>query len=146
MPAPSRREVLAAASSLSVGALAGCTGLNPFAEKGMDMTVVRADGTETDTKCDLPDETVAQYPALLRAFDRLADAEDGTTVRKKLATEKGAAIGNMLTRQCEDVGGLYKYRGVWYLVGLSFDSQEDHDRYENGSGHSHNDTTTEQTG
>jgi hypothetical protein len=33
----------------------------------------------------------------------------------------------MLTRQCgEDVGGLYNYEGAWYLLGLTFKAQEDH--------------------
>lgn len=150
---PTRRGLLAGGAVATAVLLAGCTGneslnrLNPFWNPPITMTVVAASGDETDTTCSLSAEAVERHPPLQSAMEKLADAEPGTKVTKGLTTETGQAISNTFTEHCQAVGGLYRYDGEWYLVGLTFKSQDDHrESHENGDGHDHgNGTETTET-
>jgi hypothetical protein len=149
----SRRRLLAAAGSASLAGLAGCTDeevnrLNPLWEPPITMKVIAASGDETDVTCSLDADAVSDLPELRESLERLADADDGDRIVKGLTTETGQEISNMLTRQCDDgsVGGLYNYEGAWYLLGLTFEAQEDHqDHHEEQGGHggTENATATE---
>lgn len=128
----SRRKLLAAGTVTALTGLAGCTAadrarLNPFAEPPVSMTVIRASGDETETTCRLDAEAVADIPELQDPLDRLNDADDGERVEKGLSIATGREISNMFTRQCEDdVGGIYRYDGAAYLIGLTYRDQADH--------------------
>lgn len=130
-----RRKLLAAAGTATLGGLAGCTDeevnrLNPLWEPPITMKVIAASGDETDVRCTIASGALSDLPELRRSLETLADAEDGERVVKGLTIETGQEISNMLTRQCEDdVGGLYNYDGSWYLLGLTFKAQEDHQNH-----------------
>lgn len=147
-----RRRLLAGGVTAAAASLAGCSApasvnrLNPFWDAPIVMKVVAASGEETDVKCELPAEAVEQHPVMKSAMEKLADAEPRTKVTRKLTTEEGQAISNTFTEQCESVGGLYSYEGNWYLVGLTFKAQSDHQEYhEDGDDHDHGNGTTTQT-
>jgi hypothetical protein len=139
----SRRRLLAAAGTVTLTGLAGCTDedvnrLNPLWDPPIIMTVLAANGDETDVTCTLGPNAVSGLPELREPLERLTDAEDGERIVKGLTTETGQEISNRLTRQCDDgaVGGLYEYEGEWYLLGLTFEAQEDHqDHHEEQGGH-----------
>lgn len=146
----SRRRLLAAGATATLGALAGCTDeevarLNPLWDAPIEMKVIAASGEETDTTCELEAEEVDAIPELRRPLERLSGAEDGQRIVKGLTTSTGQEISNTLTRQCGDsVGGLYQYEGEWYLMGLTFEAQEDHQQHhEEQGGHGGNETGTE---
>jgi hypothetical protein len=133
-----------------LGALAGCTDeevarLNPFWDAPITMKVIAASGDETETTCTLDAATVDDIPELRRPLERLSDAADGRRIVKGITTDTGQEISNLLTRQCEDsVGGLYRYEGEWFLMGLTFEAQEDHQQHhEEQGGHGGNETDTE---
>lgn len=136
----SRRRLLAAAGTATLAGFAGCTEeeinrLNPLWGAPITMKVIAASGDETDVTCTLETEAVADFPELRDPLERLADAEDGQRIEKGLTTETGQEISNMLTRQCDDaVGGLYQYEGQWYLLGLTFKAQEDHQAHHDQNG------------
>ena len=149
-PNLSRRRLLAAAGTATLGGLAGCTTdelnrLNPLWDAPITMKLIAASGDETDVTCTIESDAVSDLPELKEALESLADAEDGQRVVKGLTTETGQEISNMLARQCgEDVGGLYKYEDAWYLLGLTFKAQEDHQaHHEAQGGHTATDTATE---
>ncbi len=129
---PTRRKLLAAVGTATATGLAGCTAaerarLNPFAEPPVSMTVVRASGEESETRCTLETEAVAEIPKLRDPLDELADAEDGDRVERGLSIATGREISNTFTRQCDgDVGGIYRYDGAAYLIGLTYRDQADH--------------------
>ena len=144
----SRRKLLAAAGTATLGGLAGCTDeevnrLNPLWEPPITMKVIAASGDETDVSCTLAADALSDLPELRRPLETLADAEDGQRIVKGLTIETGQEISNMLARQCDDqIGGLYSYDGSWYLLGLTFKAQEDHqDHHDQQGGHS--DTATD---
>ena len=146
----SRRRLLAAAGTATLGGLAGCTTdeinrLNPLWDAPITMKLIAASGDETDVTCTIEPDAVSDLPELEEPLDALADAEDGQRVVKGLTTETGQEISNMLARQCgEDVGGLYKYEDAWYLLGLTFKAQEDHqNHHEQQGGHTGTATPTE---
>jgi len=146
----SRRRLLAAGATAVPGALAGCTDdevarLNPLWDAPITMTVIAASGDETGTTCTLDSEKVDEIPELRRPLERLSSAEDGQRVVKGLTTDTGQEISNLLTTECGDaVGGLYQYEGEWYLMGLTFEAQEDHQQHhEEQGGHDGNETATE---
>lgn len=145
----SRRRLLAAAGTASLAGLAGCTEeqvkrLNPLWQPPITMTLIAAGGDETDVRCRIEPEAVAELPELRGPLETLAGADTGRRIVKGLTIETGQEISNMLTRQCgDDVGGLYKYEGEWYLLGLTFEAQEDHqDHHEQQGGHGGNETDT----
>lgn len=145
----SRRRLLAAAGTATLVGLAGCTDeevnrLNPLWDPPITMQVIAADGDETDVTCTLETDAVADLPELREPLETLADAEDGQRIVKGLTTETGQEISNMLTRQCDDaVGGLYNYEDEWYLLGLTFEAQEDHQaHHEEQGGHGGTDNST----
>lgn len=148
-----RRRLLAGGATAGLVGLAGCTApasvnrLNPFWDAPIEMKVVLAAEDQTDVRCELPDSAVEDHPVMQGAMDALADAEVGDRVTRKLSTEEGQAISNTFTEQCEKVGGLYEYKGNWYLVGLTFEAQSDHQEYHDGEEHDHgrsgNTTATE---
>ena len=131
--ASTRRRLLAAVGAAATTALAGCTAperarLNPFAEPPVSMTVIRADGDESGISCRLDPQAVAEIPALQEPMDSLNDAADGDRIDRGLSVATGRQISNMFTRQCgTDVGGIYRYDGAAYLVGLTYRDQTDHD-------------------
>jgi hypothetical protein len=148
-PNLSRRRLLAAAGTATLGGLAGCTSdeinrLNPLWDAPITMKLIAASGDETDVTCTIESDAVSDLPELKEPLDSLADAEDGQRVVKGLTTATGQQISNMLTKQCgEDVGGLYNYEGSWYLLGLTFKAQEDHqDHHEQQGGHTGTETDT----
>jgi hypothetical protein len=138
-----RRRLLAGGATAASVALAGCTApasvnrLNPFWDAPIEMKVVHAAEDQTDVRCELPDSAVEDHPVMQGAMEELADAEVGERVTRKLSTEEGQAISNTFTEQCETVGGLYEYQGNWYLVGLTFEAQSDHQEYHDGTDHDH---------
>jgi hypothetical protein len=142
---PSRRKLLAAVGTVAATGLAGCTAaerarLNPFAEPPVSMTVIRASGDESGTRCALETEAVAEIPELQGPLDELNDAEDGERVERGLSIATGRQISNMFTRQCDDdVGGIYRYDGAAYLIGLTYRDQADHQDHHD---HLANETTT----
>lgn len=145
----SRRRLLAAGATATLGGLAGCTDeevarLDPLWDAPIEMKVIVASGDETDTSCRLDAEKVDEIPELRRPLQRLSGAEDGRRIVKGLTTATGQEISNMLTRQCGDsVGGLYEYEGEWFLMGLTFEAQEDHQQHhEEQGGHGGGDTET----
>lgn len=149
-PRLSRRRLLAAAGTATLGGLAGCTTdeinrLNPLWDAPITMKLIAASGDETDVTCTIESDAVSDLPELEEPLEALADADDGQRVVKGLTTETGQEISNMLARQCdEDVGGLYKYEDAWYLLGLTFKAQEDHqNHHEAQGGHTGTDTSTE---
>jgi|AntRauTorcE11898_2_1112593.scaffolds.fasta_scaffold05101_2 hypothetical protein len=131
-PTPTRRKLLAAVGTVTATGLAGCTAaerarLNPFAEPPISMTVVRATGDESETRCTLDADAVAEIPVLQNPLDELADAEDGERIHRGLSIQKGREISNMFTRQCDgEIGGIYRYEGAAYLIGLTYRDQADH--------------------
>lgn len=146
----SRRRLLAAAGTVTLAGLAGCTEeelnrLNPLWEPPIVMTVIVASGDETDVTCTLDPEAVADLPELRGPLETLAGAEDGQRIVKGLTTETGQEISNVLTRQCSDaVGGLYEYEGEWYLLGLTFEAQEDHQaHHDEQAGHDGTENATD---
>lgn len=149
-PRLSRRRLLAAGATATLGALAGCTDeevarLNPLWDAPITMKVIVASGDETETTCQLDTDLVAEIPELHRPLERLSGADDGRRIVKGLTTETGQEISNLFTRQCEDsVGGLYRYDGEWFLIGLTFEAQEDHqEHHENQDGHDGSETDSE---
>lgn len=130
-----RRALLAASTATALTGLAGCTAaerarLNPLAAPPVSMTVIRASGDETETSCRLETEAVAAVPALEKPLDSLHDADDGKRVEKGLSIATGREISNTFTRQCDgDVGGLYRYEEAWYLIGLTYRDQADHQEH-----------------
>lgn len=145
----SRRSLLAAGATVTLAGLAGCTDedvarLNPLWDPPITMKVIAASGDETDVTCTLETEAVEELPELRRPLETLADAEDGERIVKGVTEDTGTAISNMLTRQCgEDVGGLYRYEGEWYLMGLTFEAQADHqDHHDGQDGHDGSETAT----
>lgn len=145
----SRRRLLAAAGTATLAGLAGCTDeevnrLNPLWDPPITMKLIAASGDETDVSCTLEPDAVAEIPELREPLETLADAEDGQRIVRGLTSGTGQEISNMLTRQCEDaVGGLYQYEGEWYLLGLTFKAQEDHQaHHEQQGGHGGTDNTT----
>lgn len=129
---PTRRKLLAAVGAATATGLAGCTAaerarLNPFAEPPVSMTVIRANGDESQTRCSLAADAVAEIPALQNPLDELNDADDGERVERGLSIPTGREISNMFTRQCDgDIGGIYRYDGAAYLIGLTYRDQADH--------------------
>ena len=151
---PTRRKLLAAVGTAAATGLAGCTAaerarLNPFAEPPVSMTVIRANGDESETRCGLAADAVAEIPELQGPLDELSDAEDGERVERGLSIPTGREISNMFTRQCDgDVGGIYRYDGTAYLIGLTYRDQsahqEHHEQLGNDShGGTDDDTETE---
>jgi hypothetical protein len=145
----SRRRLLAAGTTAALAALAGCTEedlnrLNPLWDPPIEMKVIAASGDETDVTCTLDADAVAEIPELERPLAELADADDGERIVKGLTSDTGTEISNTLTRQCgDDVGGLYEYKEEWYLMGLTFEAQEDHqDHHDEQGGHDGNETDT----
>lgn len=138
-----RRRLLAGTATAAAAGLAGCTGgrtlqrFNPFWDPPITMKVIAASGDETDVKCVLPEEAVEKHVPLKNAMRSLADADAGERVVKGLSTDTGRAISDTLTQQCENVGGLYRYEGRWYLVGLTFKAQDDHQEYHDDQGEDH---------
>ena len=140
---PTRRKLLAAAGAVAATGLAGCTAaerarLNPFAEPPVSMTVIRATGDESETRCGLAADAVADIPELQNPLDELNDAEDGDRIHRGLSIPTGREISNFFTRQCGDeIGGIYRYDGAAYLIGLTYRDQsahqEHHDRLGNES-------------
>jgi hypothetical protein len=132
MPELSRRRLLAAGATATLVGTAGCTAaerarLNPFAEPPVSMTAIRASGDETETSCSLDAEAVSEIPELQNPLDELADADDGDRVERGLSIATGRQISNLFTRQCDgDVGGIYRYDGAAYLIGLTYRDQADH--------------------
>ncbi len=130
--APTRRQLLAAVGATAATGLAGCTAaerarLNPFAEPPVSMTVIRAAGDESETICRLDADGVAGIPELRGPLDELDDAADGERVHRGLSIATGRQISNFFTRQCEDdVGGIYRYDGAAYLIGLTYRDQAAH--------------------
>jgi hypothetical protein len=135
MPELSRRRLLAAGATATLVGTAGCTAaerarLNPFAEPPVSMTVIRASGDETETRCSLDTDAVAEVPELQNPLDELADAEDGDRVDRGLSIATGREISNLFTRQCDgEVGGIYRYDGAAYLIGLTYRDQADHEEH-----------------
>jgi hypothetical protein len=129
---PTRRTLLAAVGTTAATGLAGCTAgerarLNPFAEPPVSMTVIRASGAESETRCTLEAEAVAEIAELQGPLDELADADDGERVERGLSIATGREISNLFTRQCDDdVGGIYRYDGAAYLIGLTYRDQAAH--------------------
>lgn len=127
-----RRTLLAAVGTATLGGLAGCTSaeraqLNPFADPPVSMTVIAASGDETETTCRLDADAVAAIGQLQTPLDRLNDAADGERIETPLTIPTGQAISNLFTRQCDgSVGGLYRYKESWYLIGLIYRDQADH--------------------
>ncbi|MFD1525462.1 hypothetical protein, partial [Halolamina salina] len=118
--------------------------LNPFAEPPVSMTVIRASGDETETRCSLDAEAVAEIPELQNPLDGLADADDGERVERGLSIATGRQISNLFTRQCDgDVGGIYRYDGAAYLIGLTYRDQADHEAHHEHLAESATDTETE---
>lgn len=149
---PTRRKLLAAVGAATATGLAGCTAaerarLNPFAEPPISMTVVRATGDESETRCSLDADAVAEIAVLQNPLDELADAEDGERIHRGLSIEKGREISNMFTRQCDgEIGGIYRYEGAAYLIGLTYRDQADHqDHHEHLATETDNDTATDDT-
>ncbi|MEF8828110.1 MAG: hypothetical protein V5A38_05800 [Halolamina sp.] len=145
----SRRRLLAVGATATLGALAGCTDeevarLNPFWDAPITMKVIAASGDETETTCTLDADEVDDIPELKRPLQRLSGAEDGRRIVKRLTTGTGQEISNMLTRKCGDsIGGLYQYEGEWFLMGLTFEAQEDHQQHhEEQGGHGGTETAT----
>lgn len=144
----SRRRLLAAGATATLGALAGCTDeevarLNPLWDAPITMKVIVASGDETETTCRLDADRVEEIPELRRPLERLSGADDGRRIVKRLTTSTGQEISNLFTRQCEDsVGGLYQYEGEWFLIGLTFEAQEDHQQHHENMG-GHNGSATE---
>lgn len=129
---PTRRRLLAAVGAAGTTGLAGCTAaerarLNPFAAPPVSMTVIRASGDESETTCRLDADGVAEIPELQGPLDELNDADDGERVERGLSIATGREISNFFTRQCEDdVGGIFRYDGAAYLIGLTYRDQADH--------------------
>jgi hypothetical protein len=147
---PTRRKLLAAVGTATVTGLAGCTAaertrLNPFAEPPVSITVLRASGDETETTCRLDADAVDDVPELREPLEELADADDGERLERGLSIATGREISNLFTRQCDDdVGGLYRYDGVWYLIGLTYRDQADHqDHHDHLANESDTDDDTE---
>lgn len=142
----SRRQLLAGGATAATVGLAGCSAspglnrLNPFWDPPIEMKVVAAAGEESDVTCRLPAEAVERHPVLQDAMEELADAEPRTKVTRGLTTDEGRAISDTFTEQCETAGGLYRYEGNWYLVGLTFEAQGDHQDYHD-DGHDHGNGT-----
>lgn len=130
---PSRRQLLAAVGAATATGLAGCTAaerarLNPLAEPPVTMKVVAASGDETEVTCQLDEDAVTEIPALQNPLDELDGAEEGERVERGLSIPEGREISNFFTQQCEeDAGGLVSYDGSWYLVGLTYRDQADHE-------------------
>jgi len=143
MTDPTRRKLLAAVGTAAATGLAGCTAaerarLNPFAEPPVSMTVIRANGDESETRCSLDADAVAEIPELQAPLDELNDAEDGDRIHRGLSIPTGREISNTFTRQCDgEIGGIYRYDGAAYLIGLTYRDQsahqEHHDRLGNDS-------------
>lgn len=149
---PTRRRLLAAVGAAAATGLAGCTAaerarLNPLAEPPVSMTVIRATGDESETRCSLDTDVVAEIPELQGPLDELNDAEDGERVEKGLSIPTGRQISNMFTRQCEDgIGGIYRYDGAAYLVGLTYRDQSAHQDHHEHLAESATETETETDG
>jgi len=144
---PTRRRLLAAIGAAATTGLAGCTAaerarLNPFAEPPVSLTVIRASGDESETRCRLDPEAVDEIPELRDPLDELTDAQDGERVHRGLSIATGRELSNLFTRQCDDgVGGVYRYDGAAYLIGLTYRDQAAHqDHHDHLAG---NDTTTD---
>ena len=148
---PTRRRLLAAVGVAATTALAGCTAaerarLNPFAEPPVSMTVIRAAGDESETSCRLDPDAVAAVPELAGPLDELNDAEDGERIHRGLSIATGRELSNLFTRQCEDdVGGIYRYDGAAYLIGLTYRDQADHEEHHEQLANETNDGTDTET-
>jgi len=144
-----RRRLLATVGAATATGLAGCTAaerarLNPFAEPPVSMMVVRASGDETETTCQLDPAAVAEIPELQGPLDELADAADGERTQRGLSIATGREISNMFTRQCDgDVGGLYRYDETWFLIGLTYRDQADHQDHHDHLGESETESETD---
>jgi len=144
----SRRRLLAAGATATLVGTAGCTAaerarLNPFAEPPVSMTVIRASGDETETRCSLDTEAVAEIPELQGPLDELTDADDGERIERGLSIATGRQISNLFTRQCDgDVGGIYRYDGAAFLIGLTYRDQADHEEHHEHLAESETETET----
>jgi hypothetical protein len=145
----SRRRLLAVGATATLVGTAGCTAaerarLNPFAEPPVSMTVIRASGDETETRCSLDSEAVAEVPELQGPLDELTDADDGERVERGLSLATGRQISNLFTRQCDgDVGGIYRYDGAAFLIGLTYRDQADHEDHHEHLAESETETPSE---
>lgn len=149
---PTRRKLLAAVGTATATGLVGCTAaerarLNPFAEPPVSMTVIRASGDESQTRCSLATDAVTEIPELRNPLDELNDAADGERVERGLSIPTGREISNLFTRQCDgDIGGIYRYDGAAYLIGLTYRDQADHqDHHEDLAGNETDDDTETET-
>ena len=146
---PTRRKLLAAVGAATATGLAGCTAaerarLNPFAAPPVSMTVLRANGDESETTCRLETEAVADIPELQNPLDELNDAEVGDRVERGLSIPTGREISNTFTRQCDgDIGGIYYYDDAAYLIGLTYRDQADHQDHHERLAESETETATE---
>ncbi|GAD51995.1 hypothetical protein MBEHAL_0755 [Halarchaeum acidiphilum MH1-52-1] len=129
-----RRQYLAAGTTGLAGALAGCTGFDPFGPSGeWKLRAMPADPNASDYTCTLNDSFVSAHPHLKTVLSRARDGERGTwSDPVYLDAKTGNDLGTDLSEHCQGgFRGVYFYDGDAFFVSLI-------DRHPgNGKGHDH---------
>ncbi len=137
-PVVSRRRLLAAVSGGAAVATAGCMDVLGD-DPEMRLRATKAEGTETSVRCTLDDAFVDARPKLRTVLDRATKKKSGSWATTGLSGDAGTQLGDDLDGHCDgQTRGLYRYRGQWFFVSLSFTDPELHEQYEQG--HSHGDS------
>lgn len=126
LPRVLRRELLATA--VAAGAAtgqAGClgAGLGGGEEKPVVLRATPAAGDETDVRCRLTEDFVADHPPLAEVLSRASGNEPIEWERVGITEETAEALVHDLQHHCEATGGayrgLYRYRDGWFFLSVS---------------------------
>lgn len=107
-----------------------------------ELHVTAATGQETDRRCHLDPETVAEHPVLEDALQAATDLPAGERVTRPLSTEQATAIRYVITHCEGESNALYEYRGEWAYVSIFIDDVQLVRHHHGSHNHSNGTTTT----
>lgn len=122
--------VLVAAVVGAAAAFGDSSGGDPVSVRATEAT-----GNETDVRCDLPVDTVENYPALDAVVADARNQSPGTWATRGISVETGEEIVGALEWHCETVGGLYVIDGEPFLISLPI--RDDDVARDHHDGHEH---------
>lgn len=129
-----RRAVLAGLGAAGAAATAGCTDVLG-GEPPLRLRAMRAERDDTDVRCDLSEQLVADHPKLESVLSRAADQPVHEWVTMGVSKETGSDVVTALESHCETAGGLYHYDGEWFFVSVEIVDDELAADHHGGDGH-----------
>jgi len=132
-----RRAVLASLGAVGAAATAGCASVLGD-EPPLRLRAMRAERDDTDVRCELPEQFVAEHPKLETVLAQAADEPRHEWVSTGVSEDTGSDIVSGLESNCETVGGLYRYDGEWFFVSVEIVDDQLADDHHGGDGHDDN--------